>query len=256
MCLAVLPIILSFLDKIEDYIAASQVSRSWRAATHAAKPRGLVIDTCFGSPWDPDAVKRVKKMLRWFKTKVDRGQMVDARSMTLALGRLGDYYMVAWCLMLVDLKISYLRIDVEVFSKHYDWLPSTITHLVLTGCEANGKLCASQFRQLTRLTSVKNLGPILLSYPENTDLSVFMPQIRHVKLRIPASLQGQAMGDRILGLPNLTEAHFDLFAANTHQGHTHGVLKFHCAQPIKFTTHHTLGDLQVRLHVSSTEIRV
>lgn len=257
MCLAVLPIILSFLEKVEDYIAASQVSRSWRAASHAAKPRGLIIDTRFCSPWNPDAVKRVKTLLRWFKIKVDRGQMMDARSVTLTLGRSGDDYMVAWCLLLVDLNISYLRIDAEAFSNYHDWLPSTITHLVVAGSpEGPGRVCASQFRQLTRLTALKILGPTSLSYPENTDLCLLMPVIKHVQLQIPASLKGQAMGDRILGLPSLTKAHFDVFAENTHQGPTHGVLKFQCAHPIQFTAQHTLGDLQVRLHMSSSEIHV
>lgn len=60
---------------------------------------------------------------------------------------------MAWCLMLADLRISDLDIDATAFSTYHDWLPSTITHLVVAGNEWQSAVCASNFGQFTRLTS-------------------------------------------------------------------------------------------------------
>ena len=92
---SVLPRILGFLSKGEDYVSASQVSRCWRAASHAAKPQTLVIDTCFGSDEDSssssdeeaDDRRRLHMLWYWFKLKMDSGRMTELSKRHVGSGR-------------------------------------------------------------------------------------------------------------------------------------------------------------------------
>lgn len=154
----VLPRILSFLFIGEDYISASQVSRSWRAASHA-EPQRLVIDTCFGSDKDSvdddsyssdsldDNNRRLHKLWYWFKLKMESGNMAELRDVT-------DEHDMAWCLILKNLEISYLKVAAHTVSRYHHLLPKTIIHLHVSAYEAwlTCKVCASKLRRLTRLT--------------------------------------------------------------------------------------------------------
>jgi hypothetical protein len=257
----VLPRILSFLFKGEDYISASQVSRSWRAASHVAKPQRLVIDTCFGSDKDSlsddsyssdsldDHTRRLHKLWYWFKLKIDSGNMAELRDVTLNLDDTEEHDM-AWCLILKDLEISHLKVAAHTVSRYHHLLPKTIKHLHVSAYEAwlTCKVCASKLRRLTRLTDLNVLSPFLLDCPLRVEkllvgksltvakdncLNTLLPNIRQVDLTIPASLEGQELGDRILELSSLTKANFNLCAHQHSAGQSR--IKFQCPEKVECT---------------------
>lgn len=72
-----------------------------------------------------------------------------------------------------------------------------------------------------------------LTVAEDDCLNTLLPNIRHVDLIIPASLEGQDLGDRILELSSLTKANFNLCAQQHSAGQSR--IKFQCSEKVEFT---------------------
>ena len=262
---SVLPRILGFLSKGEDYLSASQVSRSWRAASHAAKPQTLLIDTCFY--WDSsssgdeeaDGRRRLHMLWVWFKLKMDTGRMTELRSVTLDLTMEEADMEEAWCLIMKDLEIFHLLCTGGAIDQYHHLLSNTITHLEVTPClfGSTDEVCASKLRHLTRLRELTVRCPFLLDFPfhgeklvlgeilsvaKDACLNTLLPNIRQLDLRVSANLEGQKLGDRILELPTLVKAHFTL---SLQESVAKGRLKFQCPEKVELTVSNVPLDLQV-----------
>ena len=68
---------------------------------------------------------------------------------------------------------------------------------------------------------------------EDDCLNTLLPNIRQMDLTVPASLEGQELGDRILELSSLTKANFSL-CAQQHSARQSRI-KFQCPEKVEFT---------------------
>lgn len=244
-----LPKVFSFLDTPEDFRSASQVSRSWQTAAHHAAPHRLTFD-CESDDDSSDGdgstfSTRSVALLRWFRDKINRGEMTELRSVTFEACNSGTDDMAAWCLLLEQLVISHLQISALAIGSYHQFLPRSITHL-----EVDVDHCpvinARKLKQLHHLNTLRVSHPFSLDTPLQVqklelgdtlsydgDLQILLPVLREIKMRLFASLSEQVRGDVVLDLPSLTRAHFNIISMRGEIAQ--GCMKFQAPPVLNFT---------------------